>query len=157
MSLVLLGSCLAGLAGLIFLGAVTQRPLLAAALLGLAVGFAPAPAALAVTILCEAAVVAFMASRFAGDLILMLTGSAFINAVTQPLLYALIPTMPIFGGPSWWLSLGMAELVVCLVEAGLWLPVLRRAGMKGGPVVPALVIAFATNAASTLVGLILPF
>jgi len=156
MSLVLLVSCLVGAAGLVLLGPVTQRPLLAAALLGLAVGLAPAPAALAVTMLCEAAVVAFLARRSAGSLMIMLAGSAFINAATQPLLYVAMPSLPFSGGPRWWLSLGAAELIVCLVEAGLWLPVLRRAGMEGSLLRMAAIIAFATNMASTLVGLALP-
>ena len=156
MSLILLVSCLVGLVGLVFLGAVTQRPLLAAALLGLAVGLAPAPAALAVTMVCEAAVVALLARRSAGSLTIMLAGSAFINAATQPLLYAAMLSFPFFGGPNWWLSLGAAELVVCLAEAGLWLPVLKRAGMEGSLVRVALIIALATNAASTAAGLVLP-
>jgi hypothetical protein len=156
MSLIYFASCLVGLAGLNLLGAITRHPLPAAALLGLAVGLAHAPAALAVTILCEAAVVALIASRSGASLIIMLTGSAFINAVTQPLLYAAVPLLPFSGGSQWWLSLGVAEFVVCLIEAGLWLPVLRRAGVTGRVMALACLIAFTTNIASTLIGLILP-
>jgi len=115
---------------------------------------APSLTALLSTMASEAAVVWLLARLFGFEAGAAMFASAFINAVTQPLLYASMLRLPGFGGPDWWLWQLGAELVVCLAESGLWAVALSRRGASTRRI---LLFGWVPNLFSTLLGLLFPF
>ena len=117
---------------------------------------APDAPQLAATMAIEAAVVFALAPRLRVARGRAILASGFINAITQPLLYAGLRSAPAAGGPGWQAPLALAEAVVVVVEAGLYLAALADLRGGRGGVLKSLALSLAANAASALIGLVLP-
>jgi hypothetical protein len=110
---------------------------------------------LALTMVVEAAVAVWLAPPLRISPARAVITSGFVNALTQPLLFVALPLAPGAGGRLWWLPFLLAEAVVVLLEAGLYLAALPELRARRG-VRQALALSLAANAASALIGLALP-
>lgn len=135
-----------------------SRPAVAAslALLPLLVALAPSPLELALTVGIEAPIVFALAAKLGLNRWRAALVSGLANALTQPLVHLALVRLPAAGPAAWRLDVAALEIGVWLAEAGVYLvclPDLRRARR---PLIEALAISLAANAASTAVGLLLP-
>jgi hypothetical protein len=129
---------------------------LSAILLPVLVALAPSRLELGVTIVVEAPIVWLLAWRLGLDRWRAAVVCGFANALTQPLLFLFLRQPPSPGStPHWALSLGAGELVVWIVEAALYLACLESLRRARSPILTALGLSLAANAASTALGLLL--
>jgi hypothetical protein len=129
---------------------------LSALLLPLLIALAPARLELGVTMLIEAPIVWLTAWAWNLDRWRAAIACGFANGLTQPLLYLYLHRLPAPGSsPHWRLNLAAGELAVWFAEAILYLAFLESLRRSRGPVLKALGMSLAANAASTALGLLL--
>lgn len=117
---------------------------------------APSPLQLSLTIVLEAPIVWAAAIGLGIDHWRAALVCACINLVTQPLLYLALLHLPTAGAAQWRLSFGGCEVVVWLVEAGLYLACLEDLRRGRRSVLNALLISLVANGASAALVLLPP-
>jgi hypothetical protein len=124
--------------------------------LPLLVLISPSRLELGVTILVEAPIVWALASALGLDRWQALLASGFVNTITQPSLYFALQHFSSPGVLRWRLTFAGCELAVWIAEALLYLACLESLRRARGRVGKALAISLAANAASAILGLLLP-
>jgi hypothetical protein len=122
-------------------------------LLPVLIVYAPAPLALALTILIEIPIVFGLAAmlRLGGGQASL--RSCFINTLTQPALHG---AMVFQANMNWWSSFVVLEIGVWIIEAWLYTGTLSSLRRARKPMKYALAISFFANLASSTIGLLLP-
>lgn len=129
---------------------------LASVIVPVMVVLSPSWGSLGFTIGMEALVAAAIAGRLGllrADTVYTSVG---INGLTQPILYQALRLIPAAGGENWWVIQLIAEVIVFLVEAGLYLAVLRIPA-SAASIAKTLKLSAAANGLSAALGLLLPF
>jgi hypothetical protein len=125
------------------------------ALLPILTLLAPSPLELALTIALEALIVWALAVGLGLDYWRAALTCGFINTFTQPLLYLALMRLNADGG-GWRAAFIAGELLVCLVEAALYLACLEDLRRSRHAFIKALGVSLAANGASAILGLLLP-
>lgn len=126
------------------------------AAIGIFITASPLLIPLFATIVIELLVVICSAKYFKLNMESAAFASLLINIITQPVLYAAIPILPLADGQYWWIAMIFAEIAVWIVEALLYFYVLNLPRSRQSLAKIAR-LSFVANITSMIIGLLMPF